>query len=208
MATESDNFNRANENPLAGNYELLDNPDAGSSTAQLLANEVKPAAVGESVYGWKSSVTNFGDDQDVDITIGSFLNFDVVAPAARYTSASGGNGYYVSYASDRVDLVSVVNGTSGNLAAQTGLTIGAADKITLDCSGTTIRVLENDVERISITNADHASGQPGIYFAFGSSNGTTGDNWNATDGVAAGAGRLLLINPPGLNGGLGGDLSI
>lgn len=196
MATEADDFNRSNENPLAGDYELLDNPDAGSSTAQLLTNEVKPAAVGDSVYGWKSSVTNFGDDQCVDITIGSFLNFDTVAPAARYTSASGGNGYYVVLESDRVVLVSVVNGSASNLSTQTGLTIGAADKITLDCSGTTIRVLENDVQRISITNSDHSSGQPGIYFAFGSSNGTTGDNWNATDGVASGGpplGSLSLL---------------
>jgi hypothetical protein len=139
------------------------------------------------------------------ITVGSNLS----GVGARLTTGTGTNmsGYGVEVKTTQVELFSYVDWNYQSLAGAPSRntlgswvnTISNNDVITLKCIGTTISVEVNGTERISVTDTDHSSGQPGLF------TGTNAGSWNYVDDYeglelapADGGGSPLSI---GLEGG-------
>lgn len=183
MASVTDNFNRANESPIGGNWETILNG------LRLDANSVD-AATGSvhSISAWRSAVNAFAADQRAEFTYTALSTFDKAGPAVRCSVGTGGNAYFFRHdgqASDNDNgLKKLVNGVLTNLALY-NVAIAVNDVVRLEAIGTTIKVYRNGTEIISVTDTSLASGQPGGYYFFDNSNATAIDNFSATDELSA-----------------------
>lgn len=85
----TDDFNRDDENPIAGNWSTVDN-----GGCQIISNEVAQAGSGHSISCWNADI--FGDNQ--------YSQAKVTASAASYgfgvtlrCNAAAGTGYFVRF---------------------------------------------------------------------------------------------------------------
>lgn len=185
MASVTDNFNRTNESPIAGNWETILNG------LRLDANSVDAVTVSvHSISAWRAAVNTFAADQRVDFTYTALSSFDKAGPAARCSVGTGGNAYFFRHDGAAADndngLHKLVNGVLTRLVSYT-TALAANDVIRLECIGTAIKVYRNSVEIISVTDSSLASGQPGGYYFFDNSNATQLDDFVATDELSAAA---------------------
>tara|TARA_R110002012_G_scaffold315863_1_gene530234 strand:+ start:1179 stop:3098 length:1920 start_codon:yes stop_codon:yes gene_type:complete len=181
MADYVDIFNRADASPIGGDWVT----EVGSGL-QIVSNAVKSVVVAgpsvSSLFG-----QTFQDDQTAEIEIGVYLAFDFIGVGARFDGS--GSGYVVGTSSgSQISIYRVDSGVFTNLQDYTGLTIGSGDTIGIDVTGTAVEALHNGSSLGSVTDANHDSGAPAIYYERGDSNATTGDNFLAT-----GAGAVSLV---------------
>jgi hypothetical protein len=185
MATAfSDNFNRAN-----GALSASANWDGiipGTEGIQISSNTVYLRGSGAYVCHDRvaTGAYTFSGDQGASATF-TTVGSNTSGIGARLTTGTGTNmsGYGVEVKTTQVELFSYVNWNYSHLAAGPSRnTIGswvnaisANDVITIKCIGTTISVEVNGTERISVTDSDHSSGQPGLY------TNTNAGSWNYVD---------------------------
>jgi len=164
----SDNFIRANTNPIVGNWTSLT-----ANTAQLASNLVEPSSVGVNSDSWWNGFT-WDDDQWARVTVAacanssSFVGVSLrqdktgVATAYRFmwSGVLGSAGtYYIQ---------KLVNGTATNLA--TGArTINVGDTITGAIIGTNLYFYHNMVlVRAAVSDSSITSGSGGFALVAGS----------------------------------------
>jgi hypothetical protein len=100
-------------------------------------------------------------------------------------STSGNNisGYGIEISATKIDLVSYDNWGFSYLAGAPSRdiignwtnTISIGDIIKVEAIGTAIKAYVNGTERISATDSDNSSGQPGVFVS------TSGSSWNYID---------------------------
>ncbi len=164
----SDNFIRANANPIGGNWTSLT-----ANTAQLVSNLVEPSSVGVNSDSWWNGFT-WDNDQWARVTVAacanssSFVGVSLrqdktgVATAYRFmwSGVLGSAGtYYIQ---------KLVNGTATNLA--TGArTINVGDTITGAIIGTNLYFYHNMVlVRAAVSDSNITGGSGGFALVAGS----------------------------------------
>lgn len=150
MSIITDNFNRANQNPLGSSSEGWSWAVLVDTVFQIVSNAANGGTTAESVARAESDLSS--SNHYVQATIGGApLNWGLLA---RFSS-SVVDTYYLAQATSAttLDLYSRVAGTFNLIGTAGSLTIIATDIIKLQCNGTTISVFQNGVSRISVTDS-------------------------------------------------------
>jgi hypothetical protein len=182
----SDDFNRANEDPLSGGGNWGQLHDTSNGDLQVSSNKV----ISDSTSGSEKTARwvgagSFTDDQYSSLVIsgfGFFGNSYQAGVIARASADTGtGRDYYAYYITDDGDsskltkLVKVVNGSETTLASSSIAWTGG-DRVEIEVEGTTIRGLKNGVEQHSSTDSALTTGKPGVWMR-GDSGVPQGDDW-------------------------------
>lgn len=178
----TDNFNRANESPVAAPWTK----NGTGSNLNLTSNALAKPLSGDDVFYYYSGSWN--NDQSSQVLYVSAFTDDDWGPAVRIGSGGTLNGYfYDQYNGGRV-LLKWVSGSLSVIESPSGATAtGVPYK--LDVAGSTIRYYDNGVEHANspATDTSLTSGSPGV-FVYGP--GGSLDDFLATGEVASGGGSL------------------
>lgn len=179
MTTASDSFTRADETPLAGDWETVD-----GGGMDLFSNACRTNGFSTwDASSWKATTNDFGDNQFSQATFTVLSDFDEVGVIVRATT----NNYYL-FASDGNTtaagnrLIRVVAGTPTTITSY-GTNIADGSVVKLDVNGTALKVYDDTVEIISTTDANISTGQPGIAGFSDGSKISRVDTWSADDGA-------------------------
>lgn len=199
MATASDNFTRANETPLAGNW---DNPACGGSNNKwnLSSNALVPNGLGDDAHAiWKTSVNDFGDDQfsecvvSVTGTAGSGAGAGVAVRHNGLGQTHGVSTYRLvadHAGGNNVEIAKFVSDSYTQLVAFTqAFTNG--DTFRLEVNGTTLEAFYLGGSLGTHTDSSITTGQPGLVYS-STETATTLDLWQGGD--------LASFNPPVVEG--------
>ena len=171
----TDAFNRANENPIAGNWSSV------AANLQLLDNAAQAASPNLGVNGvaFYNALT-WPADQWSEVTISRVSTPGDNGPAVRI--ASGAPTYYYApvFASGSLEIYRSINHSWTQLLVAGTAAVG--DRVRLEVQGTTLRVYRNGVLLGSVQDTQIATGSAGM-----GQDGTSGamDDW-AGGGVAPG----------------------
>lgn len=185
MASYSDDFNAYSDGPLANNAAWENTIGGG---LEVFSNQVaEDPGSGFQASSVAAATASFGNDGEAEVEIATFSNFDFCGIGYR---TSTNNGYY-AYAGDGEYVLVSVTGASTETEIGTNATSPASGHVLkILCSGTTISV-ELDTgggftEIISVTDSDHSSGQPGMYYNRQNANASRLDNFSAADSAGSG----------------------
>ena len=161
----SDNFTRANENPIAGNWTAL-STTGQFAPGQLISDSVEGTIVGrESDYYWNAESPS--DDQFSEVTIGAIVvaNEPAVGVILR---ASPGQGYVLAVQAHAGyfdwTIEKAIGGVLSVIAdgTVTGPTLASGDVIQGAVQGTLLSLLRNGVFVGGASDASIASGSYGF----------------------------------------------
>jgi hypothetical protein len=191
VTTVTDDFNRANASPIAGDWETL-----GPAGVRLNTNRVDASAgSAQCLSGYKATTYAFAADQSSQITNTVVAAFgDFVGVGVRCTNAGGGRGYVTFWngGNGRVYLYKVSAGALGTAVNSVVNTWTANDIIKLAAvtngANCDLTVYKNgsSIMTYSDTSTPYTDGQPAIYAFNGNANGTKGDDWVGEDAAASG----------------------
>jgi hypothetical protein len=175
----TDNFNRAFQYPLAGNWTT--SPGFGPLTGYNNAVCTQSATL-SSTY-WNADT--FGNDQ---YSLCLALKPEWCGPAVRLASAGAGNGYYIFAGAtppNGVAVFKVVDGVNTQLGSEISRTNANNEIWKLSVSGTTLTPNVGGSDLSTRTDSSLASGSAGmmIYSTYGG--GVYLDDWEGGN-VAAG----------------------
>lgn len=210
MATATDDFNRANEATLTGNWETL-----GTAGLRLQTNQLDVGTSSVNAFsGWKTSVNDFTDEQFSQVAIKSPANSDDGGVGVRFTNTGNGTGYLAVWwqSAGQVRLYKVTSGTFTEVATRTTTwTSGDILKISVETNGANadIKVYKNDVQ-LGATYSDTSSvltgGQPSLYYRWDNTRATKLDDWAGGDGTGLGGGGAASPGLPWQNKGAMGTM--
>ncbi|MHB8273468.1 MAG: LamG-like jellyroll fold domain-containing protein [Dermatophilaceae bacterium] len=119
---------------------------------------------------------------EADVYVASSLTGDLVGIAGRLDPANANGTFYAAtydQSSGLWTLISVLNGATAMLGQTTAqvLTVGTTYRLALDMTGSTIRLLVNGVQQVSVVDTTiTAAGRGGVAMGFGSATTTVTDN--------------------------------
>jgi hypothetical protein len=177
---QTDNFNRAFQYPLAGNWTT--SPGFGALTGYNNA-VCTQTTIWSSTY-WNADT--FGNDQ---YSLCLVLKPEWCGPAVRIASAGTGNGYYIFAGAtppNGVCVFKVVDGVNTQLGSEISRTNADNEIWKLSVSGTTLTPNVGGSDLSTRTDSSLASGSAGmmIYSTYGS--GVYLDDWEGGDMPASG----------------------
>jgi hypothetical protein len=178
-ATASDDFNRAN-GALGANWTSTS--DGGLTINSQVAAGATSGAPSGSI--WSAGTFTSNQFSQIEVTSTQLTGGQWIAAVVRAQN-SGKNGYAGLYFwNNGSPVMMIFKRTNGNWT-QLGSTynsgaLAAGTQLQLKAAGATISLLQNGVQRISVTDSTYAGGSPGV-MAYGT--GRT-DNWAGGD-VAA-----------------------
>lgn len=199
----SDNFNRANENPLAGSWTRL---SGGSGNAKLESNAITSATSGDKFYYYAGAVATA--DQFSQVLIASSAGSQDFGAATRIGS-NGFSGYVAAtYTGDSTrNIFKYVAGSFSILAITPGAP-AVSDVIRCEAEGSTIRYLQNGSLVQFVTDTSLSSAGNGVGF-FHYEAGAILDDWQGGDlgsgaqsvsvsgrGSVAAFGTLVVVKGP------------
>jgi hypothetical protein len=187
----SDNFNRASEVPMGGNWSV---PTGGNIDAFNLSSNTftNPIALSfNCIMYWNAD--SFSADQYSQATATVYN-----APASyslgimvrvQTSGAAGGNGYYFGgVAPLGFGIYKIVGGSFTQLLATTTFTDG--DVLKLTAVGTTLEAFKNGSSVGSTTDSTYSTGQAGIG-GYGGAAFTVFDDWSG-DNIGGGGGTTFI----------------
>lgn len=129
-----DDFNRANENPIAGNWSTSALGGSGNKW-QLLTNQA--TGLGAPSGNWY--LTSYGPDCEVYCTLVTQAA-DIFTLWARTVnpSLSTLNGYRLVWLSPSLTITRIDGGVSTSIGADVGITFTNGDKLGMSCVGSLI----------------------------------------------------------------------
>jgi hypothetical protein len=191
----SDNFNRADSNPIGGNWTTF----PGLSPIQIVSNQAYGADDSSNSAAYWNADT-FNNDQWAQCTVLTVTGAGVMMGPAVRCSTSQLTGYVLNISNGSVNLFKCVNGTP-SLVASYNATISNGSVFKLIAHGTTIEVWMNGNLIISATDSDISSGSAGIV-ANSQWSSLGCEDWSAGNYAAAvKISRSRLVNSG--NGGAG-----
>jgi len=163
----ADNFNRADETPLGGNWSTHAGVGNGCG---LFSNQVIGNNAGLACSFWNA--TTFPDNQYSQIVV---VGTGSVGPAVRIRTSVQYDAYVVYMpVSGTVTIYRIQNGTLTSLSTP-NFAFAAGDVIRLTVVGTLLTVYKNGVSQGSVTDTVLATGSAGV---FGDSASVVADNWS------------------------------
>ena len=172
----TDNFNRANQNPISGNWT-----DAGGAVFQILSNVVDVVTQSSDSHAiWNTWASGNDQYSQAEITVGSASAGSGLGVCVRANSNVAINTLYRLYigndgawAIDRILTGTVVTIRSGTTTYAAGTALG------LLIIGSTLQAYYGGVAiGASIVDANISSGFPGIAYSSTITSRTL-DNWDA-----------------------------
>ena len=199
----SDNFNRANVNPLAPNWTTI--PGGTFGNAQIVSNQAVNTTAGAAADVSYTGIS-WPNDQWSQVTISTFPAGNSFAGVSLRGSASVSSDYRVFGDSNTKFIVSkIVSGTSTNLTNQNG-TVAVGDVITGAIVGTQISGYQNGNLLFTVSDSSLASGNAGILVdSVTNLSNAAVDNWSGgsladpppiSSGVAGGYGPIGVAGTP------------
>jgi hypothetical protein len=183
----ADNYTRANESPMTGNWTSV------FGTINLTSNEA--VAGGLACSRWNAD--SFPDDQYAEIVVASLAS-SWVGPAVRCAS-SGQYLYFLVCDASNKTYYRIVNGSWNAVGSAISDATSVSDTIRLKVEGTTLTGYSNGTPLAARSDSQIASGVGGI--VMGASGGAV-DDWeggNLTAGgttVSVGKGALNYLGKP------------
>jgi hypothetical protein len=186
----TDNFNRANENPLSGNWSVILN---ASTWPKLLNNQITSTDGVWGAWGYRNTGT-YSDDQYSQFKLTSSLSASVGGPAVRVRPNADGsaNGYYLNIDNSTTAHFWVAYGSS-ELGEQVGTSFSGSfvsgDTFKITVVGNILTVYQNGnvvAIRTDTNNRLLYGGRPGINI----DNFATWDDWaggNVSSGGSSGS---------------------
>ena len=169
----TDNFNRANQNPIAGNWSVV----TGWANAQLLSNAVQNlGGAGAAIY-WNGDIFDNNQYSQIKVT-GDFRGGAIVRV--------NGNVFYLwYYAGANVMRYYRVTGVEAytQLGSDISVTVNTNSILKLEISGSTLTGYVDGVAQVTKTDTNIVAGSAGIHF-----NGTAQiwDDWEGGNLVTLG----------------------
>lgn len=152
----SDNFNRADESPIAAPWTKV----GSGSNFNLTSNALVKGSADDSAYYYSGAATGADQYSEAKQVVKPFNND--WGPAVRITGAAINMYCYDSYVTDEQIFKEVAGVYAGIAHAGNDASV-AGDVLRLEASGTTLTAFKNGVQRLSGTDASFSSGQPGIF---------------------------------------------
>lgn len=186
MALITDNFDRANETPLAGNWSTV----TGNSAFNLASNSITPSDLANNCAARYSAIT-WGNDQSSKAAITGTGSSALEGPGLAVRCASGANTMYVlivgdSGTSNAIVIGRFIAGAFTSLAATTRTWAGGDTweyTVHGPASAALLSAYHNGTLVQSFTdNSSIGSGSPGVFYSSISDAATIND-WTGTDGV-------------------------
>jgi len=183
MAVYTDDFNRGDSADLGSPWV-----ERETNAAAIQVNNNRLVTVG-TAWGAVFYDNAFTADHYSKIVWKARTNNPVTGPAVRVSGAASTALTFYAAVYNRFDgrvelrkyVAENVTGAGTTLGTFT-VTLVDTDVVYIEAVGTTIRVLINDVERISVTDSDIASGQGGFVNVDNGFGGTNDwDDWEAGD---------------------------
>lgn len=175
----SDNFNRANENPLAGNWTT----QTGANAMQLSdSTRVRGTVTGYNAAYWNADA--FGGDHYSQIVATIVASGNSAFPCVRMQSGAASAYYVRGNGAGTVGVYKIVNGTITQLGSNYALTVANGDTLKISITGSVITISHNGVPHAT-TQTDSAltGGSAGV----GSGNTARyADDWTGGDVAASG----------------------
>lgn len=189
MATYTDDFDRADSNSLGANWT---ESETAITNLRIVSNELE-TYVDINDGGLAQYNATVADDQySQAVYRGIVSNATLSGPAVRLSgTVSSGSGYGVVVDLNSATEISLIKWVSEQIHTQNGtelanitrsMTVG--EVVRIEAEGTTIRVLIDDTEVISVTDADVSSGNVGManpIFNFAAPFRGRWDDWEGGD---------------------------
>lgn len=182
MTTRTDDFNRADENPLAGNW-------SGPTTSlyKIVSNQLVGQNSGDddNYQYWNADV--FPDDQFSQIQLVTYAG---PSPGVTVRGSGATRNYYAyqTYAGPTSEIFKYVSG-GYTVLVQASVAWNVGEYVKLVAEGTTLTCYLDAnnppaTQILQVTDTTFTGGVPGIYNYFGNANVL--DNWSGGDLVSAG----------------------
>jgi hypothetical protein len=192
--TFSDNFNRADENPLSGGGVWS---GGYTSLVSLLvtSNTVSISDITTDSFETVNS-PSFSNDQWGQVTISTLgSGTSEVSIGLRFSAPATWSGYLCLAAKGEANssrIVKITTGTGSDLATDNSATWAATDTILCETQGTALRMYRNGGLLLSTTDGTYASGRIGLdmFNDMGSAQ-LKADNYSGGD--ITGSGRAAVI---------------
>lgn len=181
MTTASDNFNRANETPVAAPWAS----HVGGG-CNLASNVLTSAGATLKVSSYTGT---WGNNQEAQGVVGALVSSTQYAGVAVRLSGDDGYECYTDgvNGAGHTAIARIDNGVETELAAFSPASAFVnGDLIKLTVNGTTLEMFKNGASLGTTTDATYASGAPGVILF----DLATLDDWSATDGGELSMGRL------------------
>lgn len=170
----TDNFDRADENPIAGNWT---SGPGSFADVQILSNSVVTSGTGAPHAAFYNAV-GWPDDHWAECRITTGANNLGAGPAVRVAAADQ-TCYFASAESGSplLRIRRMLAGVSTNLATVSSATFASTDSLGLLAIGSTLRVFKNRVQ-VGVDSVDTfiTTGNAGLHI-FEGAQGATVDNW-------------------------------
>lgn len=163
----TDNFNRANINPLDGNWTQLAS-GGGFGPAQLVSNAVEGATAGVNADSWYNGIS-WPNNQWTQVTVttlsNSFIGISLrqstsgAQTAYRFVFGQGSTGGSVPY------IIQLANAGSFTTLRSGSATLNNTDVISAEAIGTTLNFYVNASLIDSVTDTTITSGAGGFMIA-------------------------------------------
>jgi hypothetical protein len=162
----SDNFNRADENPLSGSGVW--STYSANDPLALVSNQVRGTVVGGTVDGLETHTVSLPNDQWSQATLVALgASYSEVGVMLRFAAPNTESGYFFTV----YDAGAGVHGHIVKVTAtvQVGLTDFAMtlignDVIRLEAIGTALTAYQNGAQVSTTTDGDFGSGRAGLFF--------------------------------------------
>ena len=194
----TDNFNRADNADLGANWS-----PGSFGTCAIFSNIARPSAVSAERREFWNAIT-WPNDQYSHVTILAVEQGGATGPGPAVRLASAALTGYVVYCDVSIHLYKLVAGAYTGLGVNNVPSPSPNDLIRVEAQGTTIRVFQNGVQAISVTDTSIASGNAGLGGYVSPITDGHMDDWEGGDFVAAGrTTRNTLAAPLGRHLGRG-----
>jgi hypothetical protein len=204
LVSVSDNFTRANANPIGGNWTQLSNA-SGWSNAQILSNQVAPGPAGGNCDSWYNAA-NFSQDQWAAVVVAACTDLNqYVGVTLRQNTGNLPTAYRIFWNGGALGTLQQVYIQKANMGVFTfiqpftvKITLLAGDTIMGAIIGPNIYVWWNGYPILTANDSSITTGAPGFMIG-GAAGGAALSNFSV------GSFSTGTIPAPPLSGG-GGDL--
>lgn len=164
-ASYSDDFNRDDESPLAGNWKQLYSRGLRLSSNAIIG----PSSAGDAGHRWNAG--SFYGNQFSQVEVKETTQAKGVA--VRYQDSTV-SGYVAYFSGGNVTLYREDNDVSTIIGSSVSAPLSIGDIIRIEARGSTISALVNGVVKRTVTDSTYSNGWAGI---FGLSTTCNFDNW-------------------------------
>jgi len=179
----TDNFNKADANPIGGNWTTV----PGEAALKIVSSQCVQSLSGANRNAAYWNADSFNNDQYSKIKIVSLGTLNTVGPLVR-VSPSAETFYRVVTSTTTITISKCIVGSFTNIGTTISYTFATGDTLKLAVVGTTLEVFVNDVSVGTRTDSDIASGSAGIY----SRGDGVVDDWEGGN-VAAGGSAIPVF---------------